>query len=126
MVRRWLPSIVWMSVIFYSSAQQGPSDFPVPDYVSHFVVYSILGALYYWALLGSPVAARGRLLVAVLLTATYGWSDEFHQSFISGRESSLVDLAVDVFAALSVLSAWELARRGRPGPAAAGATDDPP
>ena len=125
MIWRWLPSLAWMGFIFWSSAQEGPSDFPVPDYLSHFVVYGILASLYFFALIATSLAAVGRFLVGMVLTASYGWSDELHQSLVPGRDPSAVDLAVDTLAAICALGIWELASRGRLRLASKKATDEP-
>ena len=66
---------------------------PAADKLAHLVVYGILGALL----------ARGRRLqghlphaVLVLVGALYGASDEWHQSFVPGRQVSALDWVADL------------------------------
>ncbi|MBI2836931.1 MAG: VanZ family protein [Acidobacteria bacterium] len=81
-----------MAAIFMLSAMPGgPSELPIPDYLLHFSVYGILGFLLYRALDGG---VRG-VLGAALLGAFYGMTDEFHQSFVPGRDPSLSDWIAD-------------------------------
>ena len=97
---RWTPVVVWMAVIFYmSSLSQLPSVAP-PTWqealsnVAHFGEYAVLGGLLWRALLPllrQPWPHWAALLIGLL----YAVSDEFHQSFVPNRQSSLTDLAVD-------------------------------
>ena len=47
------------------------------------------------ALMGTPLKLRSVLLFSPLLATLYGVSDEFHQSFVPGRESSGWDVLAD-------------------------------
>lgn len=103
--RYWLAPVAWMAAIFVVSSVPGekiPSVFPAQDILFHGVSYGILGLLFYRALKFSCPAPRGAGLIALaaFLAVLYGISDEFHQSFISGRNASLFDVAVDFAGAL--------------------------
>ena len=95
----WLPVAAWMLVIFISSSQPtmpGPPE-PWLDFLikkmAHVATYALLAALIWRALHFS----RGALLWALLLTALYGASDEFHQSLVPPREPAIRDIAIDTF-----------------------------
>ncbi len=116
----WLPVIVVAALIFtLSSFSQLPSPpSGISDKHEHFTIYFLLGLTLVRAL------ARGRLagvtlpvaIIAALLVTLYGASDEFHQSFVPGRDSSVFDLAADGVGALGaavLLLAWAIIRRGR-------------
>jgi VanZ family protein len=116
----WLPVILVAALIFtLSSFSQLPSPpSGISDKHEHFAIYFLLGATLVRAL------ARGRLagvtlpvaIIAALLVTVYGASDEFHQSFVPGRDSSVFDLAADGVGALAaavLLLAWAIIRRGR-------------
>jgi VanZ family protein len=121
----WLPVILWMALIFTGSADTSSFQhssriigpilhwlFPnmAPDTVNelvfiarkgaHLTEYAILGLLFWRALRRPnrdvsrpwdwPLAGR-----ALLLTALYAASDEFHQYFVPSRQSSVIDVLID-------------------------------
>lgn len=100
--RMWLPVPVWMLVIFILSSVPGPDipDLPIPDFhkVVHFFEYSVLGGLWVRALLLRwPGTAYLRFsILAWFLTAAFAFSDEWHQTFVSGRSGRLEDVFFDM------------------------------
>ncbi|MEW6092571.1 MAG: VanZ family protein [Chloroflexota bacterium] len=91
---RWMPSVLIMGVIFVLSSfpsQELPS-FGFWDTLvkkgGHAVGYGILALSYWFALKWE----RKYLWLAFLLTVLYALSDEYHQSFIPGRNPSLMDV----------------------------------
>jgi VanZ family protein len=93
----WLAVFAFMGVIFYLSHQPTlpiPMRFPYQDKVFHFCTYFVLAFLWGNALRAKD---RKRLALAIILTALYGISDEFHQSFVPGRDSSLAELYLGEF-----------------------------
>lgn len=105
---RWLPAVAVASGIFWLSHQPG-SDLPDmgTDKLQHGLAYGVL-ALSLWHGFGKPFpaphSAIRRGLITVLIAALYGSSDEFHQSFIAGRDPSLYDWVADVVGAALVVS----------------------
>ncbi|HWO76912.1 MAG TPA: VanZ family protein [Bacillus sp. (in: firmicutes)] len=67
---------------------------------AHFTVFGILAFLI-WNCLKTY---RFSYTFAWILTFIYAMSDEWHQSFIPGREASFRDVLIDSFGALIVLS----------------------
>ena len=66
---------------------------------SHFFVYALLALSYIRAL------PRRNYVLAWVLAILYALSDEFHQSFVPGRMSSLIDVFVfDNLGAIVALS----------------------
>lgn len=60
----------------------------------HAFGYALLGLAYYFAL--PPRLSPGyRWLTALIMALLFALSDEYHQSFVEGRTSSLVDVMVD-------------------------------
>ncbi len=98
---RLVPVLLTMAVIFYLSHQQGDS-FSLPDIANidkllHCLLYTALGLAVFFALPPSwrqrhPFLASGAV---VLFCLCYGLTDEFHQSFIPGRDSSMADVGAD-------------------------------
>jgi VanZ family protein len=71
---------------------------------AHFCSYGFLGALAFFSW-RATLPARPRWtfrwsLLALLLAVTAGGLDEFHQSFVSSRTSSLRDVFIDMIGAI--------------------------
>jgi VanZ family protein len=114
---RWGPALAWAAVIFtFSSFSKLPSP-PglLTDKHAHLGVYGVLAVLLVWGLTDrAPARTTWKtVLVAVALATAYGVSDEFHQSFVPGRDVSGLDLAADVAGAAIAaigLRAWAIIR----------------
>jgi VanZ family protein len=105
-----------MALIFYLSAQEavGPELPAWVRVVAHFGEYALLAALWVWAL--APLLGRRAYLVAAAIAFVYALSDEFHQSFVEGRDADPLDVLADaagIAVAVSLLSAWRAASRRR-------------
>ena len=119
-----LPPLVWMGIIFFLSAQPdlpGPSQSWLYELLSnagHFTVYAVLA--FWWhralgrisALPGGKSRGQAILFLTFLIAVLYGLSDEFHQSFVPGRDPSLADWAMDALGAATALGviAWRKTR----------------
>lgn len=77
--------------------------FGAPDYTAHAINYGVLAALFVWALAGGELSKMTAPLIvpAVALAVLFGLSDEFHQSFIPGRDASLRDVLADAVGAVA-------------------------
>jgi VanZ family protein len=90
--RAWLPVILWCAVIFALSAVPslrtglGAWDLIVRK-LAHVTEYAVLAALL--------VRATKQPPVALLLGTLYAASDEFHQTFVRGREGRPRDIVID-------------------------------
>ena len=114
----WIAALLYAGLIFFLSSIPSaklPRSFNGADKLVHFAEYGVLGVLLALAL---GRRAGGWLIVgvAIALAVGYGASDEWHQSFVPGRQVSFWDLVADTAGAsagiLAVLRPW---RRGRPG-----------
>lgn len=88
----WAPVALWAGLIFtLSSIPSLDSGLGTWDLIlrklAHFAEYAILGALLLRALRREPVA--------VLLGSAYALTDEVHQAFVTGRQGSPLDWAID-------------------------------
>lgn len=72
------------------------------DKLAHFSVYGLLATLTLKALRNTRSAAW-RTIVAVSL---FGLSDEWHQSFVPGRSSTVADWVADTLGAASAVSLY--------------------
>jgi VanZ family protein len=105
-LRRWGFALIMMAAIFaFSSIPSTEMPyFSWADVVvkksGHIVVYSLL-ALAFWH---GFEWRRERLWLAWLFSFAYAILDEFHQSFVPGRNAWWVDVAIDSIAA--ALALW--------------------
>ena len=107
---RWAAVIAYMAFIFLLSSI--PSTPALPgrtDKHLHALLYGGFGLVVMRAL------ARGRpdglswamVVLTTLIAALYGLSDEFHQSFVPGRQPDAADVVADtVGAALAAGGYW--------------------
>jgi VanZ family protein len=98
-VMLWLPPVVYMAVIFHFSSESHPVPMiaeHVWDKLLHFLEYGGLGALLYRALRGEGLSGAMAVAVAAAAAAAYGGSDEWHQSFVPLRDSSIRDWLTDL------------------------------
>jgi VanZ family protein len=95
-----------MGLIFYLSSQSQPELFrEAPDYLLHFAAYFVLAVLAVRAFargLLAPVDPRS-VFLGLSVSIVYALSDEWHQSFVSGRTASWWDVLAD---GLGILAAW--------------------
>ena len=132
---RWLPALGWMALIFLGStdalSHEHTSHFVEPFLrwlfrgtlsagaienlhhlirkTGHLTEYAVLCVLYWWALRPSTDARRAGW--AILLAACFAGTDEFHQSFVPSRGSSVSDVLIDTVGAALGLALFLAARR---------------
>jgi VanZ family protein len=116
---RWTAVAGYMLAIFWSSSRSALPTLPghPSDTRLHFVGYAVLSLLVIWA------STRGRwrrttgrvVLLATVICAAYGYSDEVHQRFVPGRQYDLRDLGADVLGGMTAgvaVWAWGIISRG--------------
>ena len=116
----WGPVVAYMALIFYASSQRSvpPVVGLFGDKVVHAGAYAVLAALAVRALTDRfrlPVTA-GVALLATIIAALYGLSDEVHQSFVPTREMDVFDLLADSVGATIAAAgfrAWSIFARGK-------------
>lgn len=112
--RYWLPVAGYVGLIFVLSAQPGlvpPVRFQNSDKAYHLLEYGALGLLLARAL-RATLPRRGWMfttLLALGLGLGIGAGDEYFQSFVPGRDSTVFDWLADgaglIFAQLAYLAA---------------------
>ncbi|MSQ61575.1 MAG: VanZ family protein [Dehalococcoidia bacterium] len=114
--------LAWMVIIFTLSAQERPPQpdlgFSWQDKLQHAAVYAVLAFLTLRAAAALPRLGRFPTLLLVLTlvwAALYALSDEWHQSFVPGRDASALDWLADVVGAAMALPALRWLRRRRRG-----------
>ncbi len=105
----WLPLLLWMGLIFVVSAQ--PS---LPQYenglvdwflkkIAHVVEYGILAWLWWRALRYTFDDKLVLVCMAFAVTVLYAITDEYHQTFVSGRHGQISDVFIDLVGAIGGL-----------------------
>jgi len=109
---RWLLVVCWMGVIFALSATPSlASPFePIYDLIlrklAHVTVYAVLTLLVYGALRQHMTRSMPAWLLTLLIATLYACSDEWHQTFVPGREGTVRDVMID---GVGVVGIWGLA-----------------
>jgi VanZ family protein len=113
-----VPPLIWMALIFVLSGQ--PSDHVdrawwdvVLRKIAHVTEYAVLTGLWWRALsaLGVSRPLAGAIAIALLYAAT----DEFHQTFVDGRQGTPVDVLIDSIG-MTIAALVIYARRRSRGP----------
>jgi len=115
-LRAWGPSLLMMIAIFcFSSIPSNEMpNFGLGDFLvkkgGHAAGYALLALANLRAL---PKGRRDgvgwnkkRWWLAWLLAVLYSATDEFHQSFVPGRNAALTDVGIDAFGAAVGLMLW--------------------
>ena len=93
---RVLVPLALMGVIFWFSAQPAGGHHAwwviVIRKLGHITGYALLTSAWWWALQG---VVRRPVLWAVLISLAYACTDEFHQTFVRGREGTPRDVLID-------------------------------
>ncbi|HNQ50197.1 MAG TPA: VanZ family protein [Candidatus Omnitrophota bacterium] len=112
-LRYWSPVLFFMGYIFFMSSRAGsdiPCIFARQDIVYHFCIYALLGWSFARALFFEmPRAGMLKIVcVCAVFGLLYGVSDEYHQSFVSGRSSEIFDIVIDTAGSLfgGILVRW--------------------
>jgi VanZ family protein len=119
-VARWGPALAMMAIIFIFSSR---SDVPTPPHEGlarlildsgHAIGYGLLTLTYLHGLRAQGVervwGVKGTLSLALLLSFLYSLSDEWHQSFVPGRDASWLDILIDLGGSVAAVLLWEAFR----------------
>jgi len=108
--KNWILVFIWAGFIFFLSDQPFlksglPSQWDfILRKIAHLTEYAILVYLLIQALKEHQLTHKQVLILAVSLAIFYAISDEYHQTFILGREGTSRDVLIDSFGIF--LGAW--------------------
>ena len=120
----WSAVLLWMALIFYSSAQGGTQSgslsLKITEFIvkiikkavpelnvsmdifhllfrkaSHFFVYFVLGMLVLNGFLSSGVQRREAFIITCAICFLYAVGDEVHQLYVPGRSGQITDVLID-------------------------------
>jgi VanZ family protein len=114
----WLPVIAYMAMLFgfssLSTLPEPPGEFSYYDV--HVAAYAGLAIVTVRALAkGILRSITWRVVLgAIVISALYGVSDEYHQRFVPGRDFDMFDMLADAVGSIvgaSAVGAWSIIRR---------------
>ncbi|ATG90843.1 VanZ family protein [Methylomonas koyamae] len=95
--------LLYCALIFWLSDQAKLPDHSLienQDKLDHFLAYFAM-AVFAWRYFAHfSVPRHWQLLIGTVFCSLYGLSDEWHQSFVAGRESSALDWLADTLGGL--------------------------
>ena len=103
----WIPPVAVMGLIFFLSAQPdlssglGSWDILLRK-VAHASVYAALTFLWWRALRAIGDQGHRPVAAAWLVAIAYSTTDEWHQTFVTGRHGSPADVLIDAAGASAV------------------------
>jgi VanZ family protein len=103
-VRAWAPAVIYAALIFHFSSESNPLPAlttNVWDKALHAIEYAGLALLVSLAWRGEGVGRGRSLVLAILVTILYAASDEFHQLWVPGRDSSVFDWSADAIGSVA-------------------------
>ncbi|MFA5142536.1 MAG: VanZ family protein [Candidatus Omnitrophota bacterium] len=107
MFKLWAPAILWAAVISGLSSMPGRDipqiDIPHIDKLVHFAEFLILGFLTLRAVKspGSNISLAKAVILSIIIISLYAALDEWHQHFIPGRTTDIVDFIMDITGAIA-------------------------
>ena len=117
-LQTWGPSMLMMALIFSFSSITGSQmpNFGLVDFLvkkgGHACGYALLALANLYGLRrrrggkgqgGQPLRLYA---LALLIAVMYAVTDEFHQSFVSGRHPAVTDVGIDALGACAGLALW--------------------
>ena len=118
----FLPAALYAAILFLLSSQASPlgylpSGLLAQDKLLHAAAYAGLAGLLVPGLRRAGLSRPGAVLAAIAIARRYGVSDEFHQSFVPGRDADVLDWIADTVGAAvgAVASSAALALRAARG-----------
>ena len=102
-VKLWLPVIIWAGIIFGISSQafnRSTAQFSWLDFVVKKTAHVSEYAILFWLTWRANKSLKYSLIMCLL----FALSDEWHQTFVPGREGTLRDVGFDTIGMLLSLN----------------------
>ncbi|MFN4227328.1 MAG: VanZ family protein [Candidatus Ratteibacteria bacterium] len=106
--KNWIFLIVWMCLIFYFSSIPSvklPKKFEeeILSYLAHFFEFFILNLLAYKNISKFNLKKLNTFIISSTFSVLYAFSDEVHQAYVPGRDSSEIDFLIDISGVLFLI-----------------------
>ena len=114
----WLPVLVWAGFIFFLSSIPNLKTDLEQDFIlrkiAHILEYAILTFLLIRAFTKEKLTNKKIAIYSIVFAIFYAFTDEYHQTFIQGRQGSLKDAGIDSIGILIMAWLWYIRnRKGR-------------
>lgn len=101
-ILRWIPALFIFGCSWYLSSQETIEQMPTfwnADKLVHCICFA---GLAFWVAfaVGTKLPTQWRIALPVIIVSVWGITDEIHQSFTPGRESSVFDWCADTVGAI--------------------------
>ncbi|MDQ6954603.1 MAG: VanZ family protein [Mariprofundaceae bacterium] len=116
MIRDSLFLTAYCLLIFMLSAQSTlptPLKFPHQDKLIHATAYAIMAWLAWHAFSHHIKSHLSLAAISIVFVSMYGITDEFHQSFVAGRNADILDWLADTIGGVCMVLTiyyWQLRR----------------
>lgn len=105
----WALVVIWMMLIFYFSSQPDlKSSLPnlwdlIFRKIAHILEFTVLTYFLIKAFSNYSISKKNILIFSFIIAVGFAISDEFHQTFVSGRCGAIKDVFVDSIGVLFCL-----------------------
>jgi len=114
----WLPVLIWAGFIFYLSSipdlkSELEQDFLLRK-IAHILEFAILTFLLIRAFAKQGLNNEKIAIYSIIFAIFYALTDEYHQTFVLGRQGTLKDIGIDSVGILLMSLVWYIKnRKGR-------------
>jgi len=113
----WLPVLIWAGIIFFFSSIPDLKSGLEQDFllrkIAHILEFAILSFLLIRALNKEKLSIKRIAIYSFIFAIFYALTDEYHQSFVWGRQGSLRDVGIDGIGIFLMAILWYYKNKGR-------------
>ena len=106
----WFPVLIWTGFIFILSSLPNLKSGLEQDFIlrkiAHILEYAILTFLLFRAGISAGWQIKKAIILSIIIAFLYALTDEYHQTFVSGRQGRLKDVGFDSIGVLIVSLVW--------------------
>lgn len=106
----WFPVLIWAGFIFFLSSIPNLKTDLEQDFIlrkiAHMLEYAILCFLLIRAFAKEKLTNKKIAIYSIVFAIFYAFTDEYHQTFIQGRQGSLKDAGIDSIGILIMAWLW--------------------
>ena len=111
----WLPVILWAGRIFLlfsiPDLESGLKQYFILRKIAHILEFAILTFLLIRAINQENLSIKKTIIFSLIIALFYSLSDEYHQTFIGGRQGALRDAGIDSIGILLTGLVWYIKKR---------------